>query len=346
VASAFLESIVSNIFSTLRSEEDDEEELLKSVFNLGLVGDAIFDMIGTLTLFAGDISDAIKNIMQGYDPERTDYSLLSDMISVSRNIINSFGKETKYGQFSLYTKLANNVAGLFGVPLRNILRYIKTPVFVTSNIFEGTEYQYLVKKWFYNVEGYNTSAKAEFQNVLTSALDKGNFDDFAAIRSDLRSHGFSEKDIQTAVGKSDLFYNAFNEGPQAFREEVAKIMKYDSEIDSAYILESLKDRKTQLISNLYDAAKSGDQKAIDTATEEILQMRDVDKKRKLTKQEVKDLLKNKVLSSLKTKLKESCVKSYGTSYYEKDKERVLEEFKEFDYITSAYVDRLVRELKY
>lgn len=342
--STLTEGLVSNIFRVLRSEEDDEEEFLTNVLS-DLPLDMLLDMLSTVTLMSGDLIDAGAQMFKGYDPKRTDYSLLADLVKAGRSLYDSFGNESKNSRLYLVTKFAKAASSFFGIPLKNLVRYIETPAFVLANTFEGTEFQYDIKKWIYNIEGYNTSAKKEFQSVLASAIDRENFDDFASIRKDLRSHGFSEKDIQTAVGNSDRFYNAFNEGPAAFREEVAKVKKYDSTMTSEYILESLKDRKTQLISNLYDAAKSGDQKAIDTATEEILQMRDVDKKRKLTKQEVKDLLKNKVLSSLKTKLKESCVKSYGTSYYEKDKERVLEEFKEFDYITSAYVDRLVRELK-
>ena len=115
VSSIVLNSALKAIILAMRDDDEDETYLEK--YLQAFVSD-LKDNLNPLGLvpFAKDI----VSIFKGYDVERMDMSLISDL----KNAIDAFDSDTK-SDYEKWSGLAGAVAAFFGVPVKNVERDIR-----------------------------------------------------------------------------------------------------------------------------------------------------------------------------------------------------------------------------
>jgi SOS response regulatory protein OraA/RecX len=266
------------------------------------------------------------------------------LISVYKFIVTP-ESERRDTLIKLWHNVTKAISNLTGIPISNFSRFQHTLGSLIGSVFNDPWLDYLLASRYYNADGFdNAQVKKKFRSILTDALNNGDYEGYARVKNELLSKGFSTSEIEKAISNSDVFYEAFNKGPEAFRAEVNAAQKYDPSISSTSVMSAIKSRKTGLVSDLYDAAKVGDKKAMQAVRDELLQLRDVDTKRLLTDKDIDRLLQEKYEKQLKSDIKERLVDLYGTEVYETIKRVILSEYRKFG-VTSEEIDRIARSLR-
>jgi hypothetical protein len=114
-ASILVNSALVALVYAARDDDEDETYLEKY---LGSLTSELVDGFNPITYIP--IVKDIWSIMQGYDIERSDMSLISNLWE---SIERLFSKGTVYDKVS---DVAGSLAGLFGIPVKNILREVET----------------------------------------------------------------------------------------------------------------------------------------------------------------------------------------------------------------------------
>lgn len=334
---------ISAGFSLLRDDEEDSEELFLEKFKENVIA----DLISNSTIMLGDIWTAVESAVDRRTVERMDLAVFTDAAELAFNVWDMLNKpqsEQKNTWMKILYDSARTISNFTGIPIGNAMRAIKSLHGSIVELSDDPVARYNMTKIWYNVEGIdNSTVRAKFRSILTDALDDGDYEAFEKIRSDLRAHGFSTTDIQKAVANSTKLYDAWNNGAEAFRAEVNKAMKYAKTLDSAYVMEAFKSKKTTLVNALYEAMKSGSKKATEEARNALLKHRDVETKRTLTEGEVDKLIEKKIESAINSEVKSRLADLYGTDAYEGVKKKILNEYRHFDGITSEYIDKIAKK---
>ena len=341
---ALLNAAITAAVSMLR---DDEEGTAKDFFDK--TNENFWsNILGDTLIFAGDFYDAVTAAFDGRTVERMDLAAITDtveaLISVYKFVVTP-ESERRDTLIKLWHNVTKAISNLTGIPISNFSRFQHTLGSLVGSVFNDPWLDYLLASRYYNADGFdNTQVKKKFRSILTDALNDGDYEGYARVKNELLSKGFSTSEIEKAIANSDVFYKAFNKGPEAFRAEVNAAQKYDPTISSTSVMSAIKSRKTGLVSDLYDAAKAGDKKAVQTVRDELLQLRDVDTKRLLTDKDIDRLLQEKYEKQLKSDIKERLVDLYGTEVYETIKRVILSEYRKFG-VTSEEIDRIARSLR-
>jgi hypothetical protein len=142
-----------------------------------------------------------------------------------------------------------------------------------------------------------------------------------------------------------VFVDAWNEGRAAFRNELDKAKKYDPSFKTDYILPMIESRYKSLVTDLFNAMVSGNQKQIDSKMEELLAFNNPNTGKPASESMINKLVLEKLESTLKTEIKNDLVAGYGTPEYEKRINALLRKYKNFEKVTPEYIDRLARQVK-
>lgn len=223
VMSVLVADIVNSALQSLATAARDDDE--DKSFTEKYLGDLVSNSLGNISIFAKIpyIRD-LKSIYDGYDIERQDTAVFADLIEA----IKATGSETKT-PFEKTRKLAEAVANIFGVPLKNVLRDAeaiartllnfafdditdengnKKPVFhfgeettadgIKVSMLEGISENNILKPW--HIDHFDYSKSGEY-NRMAKALKKGDEKTYQKSYDRLIKDGAEDSDIRTGVLK-------------------------------------------------------------------------------------------------------------------------------------------------
>ena len=185
IASQLLNAILVSFVYAGRDDDEDKTYLEKYI---GSVTGAFWDSLNPAT-YIPFIKD-IVSIVQGYDVERSDMAVISDLWKAWENL--------KKDNVSTYRKVegfAGSIAQLFGLPLKNIMRDVRAiyqtiESFVNGQQTTGAGIKYAVKE---AITGKDVSDQQQLYEAYLSGdqahIDrvKGRFKDQNAVNTALRS---------------------------------------------------------------------------------------------------------------------------------------------------------------
>ena len=184
IASQILNSILVSFVYAARDDDEDETYLEKYI---GSLTGAILDGLNPAG-YLPFIKDIIS-IMQGYDVERSDMAVISDLWKAIENL--------KKDDVSVYRKVegfAGSVAQIFGLPVKNIMRDVRS-IYQTIMSFQNGQQTtkagigYAVKG---AISGQTASDRQQLYEAILSGdqaqIDrvKSRFDDQSSINSAIR----------------------------------------------------------------------------------------------------------------------------------------------------------------
>ena len=203
IAAQILNSILVSFVYAARDDDDDETYLEKYI---GSVSGAILDGLNPLT-YIPFIKD-IVSVVKGYDVERADMSIVSDIMQAWENL--SKDTVTPYRKVEGF---AGSIANLFGLPVKNIMRDARSIYQVVSTFMSG---QKTTKAGIgYAIRGAITGKTVTNQQQLYDAIMsgdqtqidrvKGRFKDQSAIDSAIRS---SLRENDPRIREAAIAWNA------------------------------------------------------------------------------------------------------------------------------------------
>ena len=184
IASQLLNAILVSFVYAGRDDDEDKTYLEKYI---GSVTGAFWDSLNPAT-YIPFIKD-IVSIVQGYDVERSDMAVISDLWKAWENL--------KKDNVSTYRKVegfAGSIAQLFGLPLKNIMRDVRAiyqtiESFVNGQQTTGAGIKYAVKE---AITGKDVSDQQQLYEAYLSGdqahIDrvKGRYKDQSAVNSAIR----------------------------------------------------------------------------------------------------------------------------------------------------------------
>lgn len=160
--------------------EESTKELLQHIVLEGNLGSNI-NKVGNVP-FVKDI----LSLVQGYSVSRTDMQVFSDIVSASKDFMNSMGGNGKKTRTEAMVNMFAACSKLFGLPVANIKRdtlaTIRTAVQSSRNV--ALEYEF--EKLTYNI--YSTSNKDRYMGLAFKALEQGNLTTYEHIRKELKDY--------------------------------------------------------------------------------------------------------------------------------------------------------------
>lgn len=161
-------------------DEENVKELLQHIVLEGNLGSNI-NKVGNVP-FVKDI----LSLVQGYSVSRTDMQVFSDIVSASKDFINSMGGSGKKTREEAMANMFAACSKLFGLPVANIKRdtvaTIRTIIQSTGN----TALEYEFEKLAYNI--YSTSNKDRYMGLAFKALEQGDLTTYEHIRKELKDY--------------------------------------------------------------------------------------------------------------------------------------------------------------
>ena len=184
IASQLLNAILVSFVYAGRDDDEDKTYLEKYI---GSVTGAFWDSLNPAT-YIPFIKD-IVSIVKGYDVERSDMAVISDLLKAWENL--------KKDNVSTYRKVegfAGSIAQLFGLPLKNIMRDVRAiyqtiESFVNGQQTTGAGIKYAVKE---AITGKDVSDQQQLYEAYLSGdqahIDrvKGRYKDQNAVNSAIR----------------------------------------------------------------------------------------------------------------------------------------------------------------
>ena len=230
VASMILNSILVSFVYAGRDDDEDKTYVEKYI---GTLTEELFDNLNPLTLipFVKDI----VSIVQGYDVERSDMAVITDLI----NAWNNLDSDNR----SAYRKVedfAGAIASIFGLPVKNIMRDVRAMYNTVNSFINGEKttglgiknaiteavtgdeisngqqlYEAMlngdtkqierVKGRFKDQKAINSAIRKALREndsrikEAAEALVGGEYETYADIINEIVGDGFSEKDVKAAI---------------------------------------------------------------------------------------------------------------------------------------------------
>ena len=193
--SAFVGATLFNALlkSLVTAGRDDDEEKSYWEKYFGKFAESFISDVNPANLipFARDIVSLLK----GYDVERADMSVASDVISAAQKLFSKM--EDDESTWKEYRDVLTSVASLFGIPLRNIFRDFGM-VKNIANSEKGTTWDGVVYSVLESI-GYDMSVKKLYEEMTSGGSEDGI--DF--IRRMLHESGKDDEKIDSAL-KTEL----------------------------------------------------------------------------------------------------------------------------------------------
>ena len=194
-ASIVLNSILVSLVTAARDDDDDETYTEKYLESLTA---ELLDGFNPLT-YIPLIKD-IWSIMQGYDVERSDMSIWSDLWQSVENLFSD-----KKSGFEKTEGVVGSIASIFGLPLKNLMRDARAMYNLASTLLSGTP-----TTWAGVGEAVG-----------------------GAIKSSIPLYDRIEKWVGADKSKSDNLYDAIISGDQKHIDRVKAQYKDEKAIESA-----------------------------------------------------------------------------------------------------------------
>ncbi len=194
-ASIILNSILVSLVSAAR--DDDEDETYTEKYLESLTAD-LLDGFNPLTYIP--LVKDIWSIMQGYDVERSDMSVWSDLWASVENLFS----DNKSG-FEKTEGVVGSIASIFGLPLKNIMRDARGMYNLATTLLSGTP-----TTWAGVGEAVG-----------------------GAVKDSIPLYSRIEKFVGADESKSDKLYDAITSGDQNQIDRVKAQYKDDKAIESA-----------------------------------------------------------------------------------------------------------------
>ena len=252
VAAYVLNAALKSIVTAAR--DDDEDESLREKYLEHFVGD-FKDSLNPLTLvpFAKDV----VSIFQGYDVERMDMSLVSDLYKA----IEAFDSDNKT-MYEKWSGLIGATSAFFGIPVKNVEREVRAVI----NVFFG-ERESATKQGLLDAisEGWTGESKSNGQQLYEAMLSgdaahieriEGRFKDEDAINTALKK-ALRENDSRIKKAAMELRGGNFG-GYSNYVETIASEGNFDKDLIAVAIRseQSYFDKK---ISEASEAKTNGDE---------------------------------------------------------------------------------------
>lgn len=144
----------------------------------------------------------IWSVKQGYDVERVDMTMLDELISSFETV----GSENKtFGE--KVEAIAGSLANIFGVPVKNIVRDIKSIITLVSELFDTDQNSAVGMKYAF-IEGWTgESSNASYYGRMAEAVEDGDEETYEELFDLMLENGVEENDIisgvKSAIKKSD-----------------------------------------------------------------------------------------------------------------------------------------------
>lgn len=185
VASMLLNSILVSFVYAARNDDDDKSYIEKYI--AALTGE-LKDGFNPLT-YIPYIKDVVS-IVQGYDVERNDMTMIADLWNAYTSL-----KSDKKSTYRKIEDFAGRIAQIFGLPLKNVMRDIRAAYYTYDTIANGEEttwqgaLQAVAEGW--------TGASPSNSEQLYDALVSGNVKQADRVKARFED----ESAAQTAVKK-------------------------------------------------------------------------------------------------------------------------------------------------
>lgn len=196
IGSIVLASLLKAVINAMRDDDKDQsyaEKYLEAIVG-NLIGEPIkkIPVIGKYLYVSGELSPLglipyvrdVLGIAQGYDVERADMSLFSDLAGALDNM-----DSEKMSAYKKWSGLAGAIAACFGLPVKNVMRDIEAIISTTINAFQGLAGGQDVKDndlWFAIQRGIGADSKLEdAYNSLYRDIARGNTDRAARLKDGL-----------------------------------------------------------------------------------------------------------------------------------------------------------------
>lgn len=185
VFNAMLKSIV------MAARDDDEDESYAEKYLEHFVGD-VKDNLNPLTLVP--VAKDVVSIFNGYDVERMDMALFSDL----KKAMDAFDSEEKTA-YEKWSGLVGAVSAFFGVPVKNVERDVRSVI----NTFFG-EAESTTKEGILNAieEGWKGKSKTN-GNQLYDAMIKGDTAQIERIKGRFKDQSAINTAIRKALREND-----------------------------------------------------------------------------------------------------------------------------------------------
>ena len=125
----------------------------------------------------------IVSIIQGYDVERMDVSLINDLYTDAKSMVISFSGKGKYSTTNNIINFMNTASKFLGLSIGNVKRDVAG---IANTIAQGTGsyvFEYRMAKFTYNLN--QATNKGRFVEVLAKAYEAGDQEAFDIIMNDL-----------------------------------------------------------------------------------------------------------------------------------------------------------------
>ena len=285
VASMVLNSI---LVSFVYAGRDDDEDKTYAEKYIGTLTEELLDSINPLTLipFVKDI----VSIVQGYDVERSDMAVITDLVKAWRNLGND--NRTVYRKVEDF---AGAIASIFGLPVKNIMRDARAMYNTVNSFINGEK---TTGEGIKNAlaEAITGDAKSNGQQLYEAMVRgdseqiervKGRFKDDKAIASAIRS-ALRENDSRihdaavarysgdiagyTRIAKEIIGERHFSQDDvvAAINSEINALKKADGTTDSSTSSGSVKATSIYKMDDYYAALVGRDQASANVVKEDII----------------------------------------------------------------------------
>lgn len=161
-------------------DEENVKELLQHIVLEGNLGSNI-NKVGNVP-FVKDI----LSLVQGYSVSRTDMQVFSDIVSASKDFINSMGGSGKKTRAEAMANMFAACSKLFGLPVSNIKRDAMATIRTAVQSSGSVALEYEFEKLTYNI--YSTSNKDRYMGLAFKALEQGDLTTYEHIRKELKDY--------------------------------------------------------------------------------------------------------------------------------------------------------------
>ena len=274
--SALAESVVTSFFSSIRAKgAGDDDDTVAERMSSSLL-ENILDNMNPLTNvpFVKDILE----VMSGDDIERTDYSVISDLVD-AYSYVSKIDLSTPDSIAYSVQKIAGPIAQLFGIPLTNVTRDVRAMVNLVKLSARqaagsiSTDWENVGYNLASDLPGYDSSTTAWYERYA-SALADGSAEADQLMEYMTDALGKSADAITT--GTRSAIRTMITNGDLTLEEAVDLSVKaglYESEKKaySGLAKAASEDGNGTVYTPVYDAIEGGSQEDIHGAIDTMLQ---------------------------------------------------------------------------
>lgn len=187
ILSTVLTSLAKSLPYAMRDDEEEEDALLERWAKH--FGDAIASDMNPLNMLP--IGRDLVSIWEGWDVERPDMTLISDIFTTIKKAIDD-GCTTDEA-----LALAGSLANILGYPLKNVIRDAKGVIRLFNDVTDDIDPEYV---WDSFVEGFTGASS---QDILWDALVDNDTDKLNALKREYKTEASYNSAVRKALKEND-----------------------------------------------------------------------------------------------------------------------------------------------